>query len=372
MRNFKILSFILCLGILVSCSQNKLNIKEKEFNSTYTELKMDYENYYMASTSNNKLYLPVSDNSKERLPNKLLAYNFSNQTEETIFHSKMGSEANIQGVHVNEKWLLWIDTNAIGSKTILYTKNLSNNKENQIHKTNEIIEPYLYKHYVSWMEINEEQKNADIILYDLETNTKTKIDTVKSYDTASTTLHMNEDKLVYTNSTEKQTTISTYSLKNKNINTYVVPQNNVLAPKIVGDKIVYVSLSSDEKTAGNSIENYFILDMDSKHVTPLSIEGVNTQQGDGIGSMSATMNYWAFRTDNQKIWVYQFNRDSYKKITLDIPNVFQLRMSENGDTNIICDNPDTFPEKVHDSIVSVSYDKLKSEFQNKKTESHIN
>ena len=45
------------------------------------------------------------------------------------------------------------------------------------------------------------------------------------------------------------------------------------------------------KTSGNSIESYFILDMDSKHVTPLSIEGVNTQQGDGIGSMSATMNY---------------------------------------------------------------------------------
>ncbi|UYX56172.1 hypothetical protein M3Y14_33445 (plasmid) [Bacillus thuringiensis] len=60
------------------------------------------------------------------------------------------------------------------------------------------------------------------------------------------------------------------------------------------------------------------------------------------------------------------NRDSYKKIILDIPNAFQLRMSENGDTNIICDNPDIFPEKVHDSIVSVSYDKLKSEFRNKK------
>ncbi|MGU7369298.1 hypothetical protein [Bacillus cereus] len=372
MRNFKILLFILCLGILVSCSQNKSNIKEKELNSTYTELKLDYENYYMASTSNNKMYLPVSDNTKERLPNKLLAYNFSNQTEETIFHSKMGSEANIQGVHANEKWLLWMDTNAIGSKTILYAKNLSNDKENQIHKTNEIIEPYLYNHYVSWMEINEGQKNADIILYDLETNTKTKIDTVQSYDTASTALHMNEDKLVYTNSTEKQTTISTYSLKNKNINKYVVPQNNVLAPKIVGNKIVYVSLSNDEKTSENSIESYFILDMDSKQVTLLSIEGVNTQQGDGIGSMSATMNYWAFRTDNQKIWVYQFNKDSYKKIKLDIPNAFQLRMSENGDTNIICDNSNTFPEKVHDSIVSVSYDKLKSEFQNKKTESYIN
>ncbi|MEK4962670.1 hypothetical protein MHH47_28450 [Bacillus sp. FSL M7-0110] len=326
----------------------------------------------MASTSNSKLYLPVSDDSKERLPNKLLAYNFSNQTEETIFHSKMGDEANIQGVHVNETWLLWMDTNAIGSKTILYTKNLSTNKKYQIHKTNEIIEPYLYKHYVSWMEINEEQKNADIILYDLETNTKMKIDTVNSYDTSSTTLHMNEDKLVYTNSTEKQTIISTYNLKNKNINTYVVPQNNVLAPKIVGNKIVYVSLSNDEKTTGNSIETYFILDMDSKHVTPLSLEGVNIQQGDGIGSMSATMNYWAFRTDNQKIWVYQFNKDNYKKIILDIPNAFQLRMSENGDTNIICDNPDIFPEKVHDSIVSVSYDKLKSEFRNKKTEPYIN
>ena len=157
MRNFKILLFILCLGILVSCSQNKSNIKEKELNSTYTELKLDYENYYMASTFNNKMYLPVSDNTKERLPNKLLAYNFSNQTEETIFHSKMGSEANIQGYMLMKNgYYGWIPMLLDQNHSI--RKNLSNDKENQIHKTNEIIEPYLYKHYVSWMEINEGQK----------------------------------------------------------------------------------------------------------------------------------------------------------------------------------------------------------------------
>ncbi|MDM5431253.1 hypothetical protein [Bacillus mycoides] len=369
MKNLKVISIIICLGILVSCTPNKSNIKQ--INSTYPEFKINYDTFYMASTSNNKMYLPVADNSKERLPNKLLLYNFSNQTEETIFHSEMGSDANIQGVHVNEKWLLWNDTNAVGSKTVLYGKNLSNNKQTIIHKTNEIIEPYLYKHYVSWMEINDQKKNAAIILYDLETNTQTQIATVNSYDTASTSLHMNEDKLIYTNSNEKQTTISIYNLKNKHTSTYLVPQNNVLAPRIVGDKIVYASLSSDEKNTTTQIETYFILDINSKQLTPLSIEGVNNKQGETIGSLSATMNYWAFTTDDQKVWVYQFNKEGYKKIKLDIPNVFQLRMSENGDTNIICDNPDTFPERVHDSIVSVSYDKLKSEFQNKKTESYI-
>ncbi|KMQ16302.1 hypothetical protein [Bacillus mycoides] len=369
LKNQKIFPFILCLGILVSCTPNKSNIKQ--INSTYPELKINYDTFYMASTSNNKMYLPVADDSKERLPNKILSYNLSNKAEETVFHSKMGSDANIQGVHVNEKWLLWNDTNAVGSKTVLYGKNLSNNKQNKIHKTNEIIEPYLYKHYVSWMEINDQKKNAAIILYDLETNTQTQIATVNSYDTASTILHMNEDKLIYTNSNEKQTTISIYNLKSKHTSTYLVPQNNVLAPRIVGDKIVYVSLSIDEKNTNTQIENYFILDINSKQLTPLSIEGVNNKQGETIGSLSATMNYWAFTTDDQKVWVYQFNKEGYKKIKLDIPNVFQLRMSENGDTNIICDNPDTFPEKVHDSIVSVSYAKLKAKFQNEKTESYI-
>ncbi|WIY58775.1 hypothetical protein [Bacillus arachidis] len=326
----------------------------------------------MASTSNNKMYLPVADKSKEGLPNKLLSYNFSNKAEETVFHSKMGGDANIQGVHANEEWLLWIDTNTVGSKSVLYTKNLINNKQTQIHKTNEIIEPYLYKHYVSWMEINEQKNNADIVLYDLETNTKTKIATVGSYDTASTTLHMNEDKIVYTNSTGTQTTISTYNLKNKHVSSYLVPQNNILSPRIVGNKIIYVSLSNEENSTGNPIETYFILDMKSKNITPLFIEGINSKQGDTIGSLSATMNYWAFTTDDQKIWVYQLIEDGYKRIKLDIPNVFQLRMSENGDTNVICDDPNAPPQKGHDSIVSISYAKLKSKFQNEKIEPYIN
>ncbi|MCQ6531053.1 hypothetical protein [Bacillus mycoides] len=326
----------------------------------------------MATTTNNTMYFPVADNSKERLPNKIISYNFSNQTEETIFHSKMGNDANIQGVQANEKWLLWIDTNAVGSKTVIYAKNLSTNEQTEIYKTREIIEPYLYKHYVSWMEIDDQKKNAAIILYDLETNKKIQIATVNSYDTASTALHMNENKLIYTDSTEKQTTIRTYNLENKQINTYVVPQNNILAPRIVGNKIVYVSLSKNEKTTGNPTENYFILDMDSKHVTPLVIEGVDTNKGESIGSLSATTNYWCFTTDDQKIMVYELNKRSYKKIKLDIPHVFQLRMSENGDINIVGDNPETFPKKIHDSITSISYDKLKAKFQNEKEESYMN
>ncbi|MFF2343588.1 hypothetical protein [Bacillus mycoides] len=114
---------------------------------------------------------------------------------------------------------------------------------------------------------------------------------------------MNEDKLIYTNSNEKQTTISIYNLKSKHTSTYLVPQNNVLAPRIVGDKIVYVSLSIDEKNTNTQIENYFILDINSKQLTPLSIEGVNNKQGETIGSLSATMNYWAFTTDDQSLGV---------------------------------------------------------------------
>ncbi|WP_256869987.1 hypothetical protein [Bacillus sp. CDB3] len=326
----------------------------------------------MASTSNNAMYVPVADKSEEGLPNKLLSYNFANKKEEVVFQSKMGGNANIQGVHVNEKWLLWIDTNTVGSKTVIYAKNLSTNEQTEIYKTREIIEPYLYKHYVSWMEIDDEKKNAAIILYDLETNKKMQIATVNSYDTASTTLHMNEDKLIYTDSTENQTTIRTYNLNNKQISTYVVPQNNILAPRIVGNKIVYVSLSNNEKTTGNSTENYFILDMDSRDVTPLVIEGLNTNKGESIGSFSATMNYLSFTINDQKIWVYQLNKGGYKKIKFDIPNVFKLRMSENGDMNIVRDNPETFPKKIHDSIISISYDKLKAKFQNEKEESYMN
>ncbi|MGE7939877.1 hypothetical protein [Bacillus paramycoides] len=316
----------------------------------------------MPSNSENKLYLPVDDKSMSGMPNKLIAYNLSNKKEETVFHSQI-KDANVQGVQANEKWLLWIDTDSFGTNSALYVKNLINNQQSNIYTTKKILDPFLYDHYVSWMDIDDENGIGTIVLYDLETNTKKQIATLESYSTYSTTIHMNNNQLVYSNSNEEQTTLYTYNLKNEQVNTYTIPQKYIMKPRIVGNKIFYTSFSSLEKQFP---ESYYMLDMESKNIEQFLQDDVTGEQSNSIGLVSASKDTMVFQTTDQNIFAYQINNNDYKKTKLKIPNMFKVRMSENRDVNVICDNPNASKKSDMQFIKLISYNELKTKFQHEK------
>ncbi|MBY7125761.1 hypothetical protein ILS93_27305 [Bacillus sp. 16GRE42] len=362
-----ILVLLLCWGVLISCNQtspssNQSTANKQDKSNTYSELKINYETFYMPSSSNNKLYLPVDDKSMSGMPNKLLSYNLSNKKEETVFYSEI-KDANVQGVQANEKWLLWIDTDSFGTNSVLYVKNLINNQQSNIYTTKKILDPFLYDHYVSWMDIDDENGIGTIVLYDLETNTKKQIATLESYNTYSTTIHMNNNQLVYSNSNGEQTTVYTYNLKNEQVNTYEIPQKYIMKPRIVENKIFYTSFSSPEKQFP---ESYYILDMESKNVVQFLQDDITGEQSNSIGLVSASKDYMIFQTTDQKIFAYHINNNEYKKTKLEISNIFKVRMSENRDVTIICDNPNASKKSDLQFIKLLPYNELKNKFQNEK------
>ncbi|WP_242311537.1 hypothetical protein [Bacillus cereus group sp. BfR-BA-01331] len=365
-RSIKIIPVLfLCWGVLVSCNQTaptQSTANKQDKSNTYSELKINYETFYMPSNSKNKLYLPVDDKSMSGMPNKLIAYNLSNKKEETVFHSQI-KDANVQGVQANEKWLLWIDTDSFGTNSVLYVKNLINNQQSNIYTTKKILDPFLYDHYVSWMDIDDENGIGTIVLYDLETNTKKQIATLESYNTYSTTIHMNNNQLVYSNSNGEQTTVYTYNLKNEQVNTYEIPQKYIMKPRIVGNKIFYTSFSSPEKQLP---ESYYILDMESKNVVPFLKDDITGEQSNSIGLVSASKDYMIFQTTDQKIFAYHINNNEYKKTKLEISNMFKVRMSENRDVTVICDNPNASKKSDLQFIKLIPYNELKKKFQNEK------
>lgn len=358
---------LLCWGVLISCNQTSPSSTQSTANkqdksNTYSELKINYETFYMPSSSNNKLYLPVDDKSMSGMPNKLISYNLSNKKEETVFYSEI-KDANVQGVQANEKWLLWIDTDSFGTNSVLYVKNLINNQQSNIYTTKKILDPFLYDHYVSWMDIDDENGIGTIVLYDLETNTKKQIATLESYNTYSTTIHMNNNQLVYSNSNGEQTTVYTYNLKNEQVNTYEIPQKYIMKPRIVENKIFYTSFSSPEKQFP---ESYYILDMESKNVVPFLQDDITGEQSNSIGLVSASKDYMIFQTTDQKIFAYHINNNEYKKTKLEISNIFKVRMSENKDVTVICDNPNASKKSDLQFIKLLPYNELKNKFQNEK------
>ncbi|MDA2136751.1 hypothetical protein PDN64_01175 [Bacillus cereus group sp. Bc256] len=369
-RSIKIIPvLLLCWGVLVSCHQTSPSsthstANKQDKSNTYSALKINYDTFYMPSNSKNKLYLPVDDKSMSGMPNKLISYNLSNKKEETIFHSQI-KDANVQGVQANEKWLLWIDTDSFGTNSVLYVKNLINNQQSNIYTTKKILDPFLYDHYVSWMDIDDENGIGTIVLYDLETNTKKQIATLESYNTYSTTIHMNNNKLVYSNSNGEQTTVYTYNLKNEQVNTYEIPQKYIMKPRIVGNKIFYTSFSSPEKQFP---ESYYILDMESKNVVPFLQDDITGEQSNSIGLVSASKDYMIFQTTDQKIFAYHINNNEYKKTKLEISNMFKVRMSENRDVTVICDNPNASKKSDLQFIKLIPYNELKNKFQNNRSQ----
>ncbi|MEK4503901.1 hypothetical protein [Bacillus sp. FSL R12-0069] len=300
----------------------------------FTEFKLPYKNFYMSSTSNGLLYLPVNDKSSSGMPNKLVAYNLSSEEEKTVFDSQLRAP-NIQGVQSNKDWLMWIDTNEFGTESILYAENISNKKKNVIYKTNQIIDPFLYENYISWLDIDSEKNIAHVIVYDLKTNTKKVIAELESFNSYSSTLHMNNGKLVYSNSSNGKTSIYVYELESGKISIYPIPHHNIMKLRIVGNKIFYTSFINPENPLP---ETYFILDMQTKSVFPIFENDIKGTLENSIGLVSAVKDYMVFQTTDQEVWIFKLEDKGYHKLALSTSNIFKVSMSENGDIHLICDN----------------------------------
>lgn len=325
--------------ILHACSATPNNLQsstkiDQQKEEEFTKFTPKYNRFYLPSINKNKLYMTIDDNSKSGMPNKLIEYDSKKNSTKVIFNSKLNSP-NMQGQQANKDWLLWLDTDDFGSNSILYVKNLNNDKQKILYQSTGPIDANLYQHYVTWTEIDSAKQVGHIKVYNLKTDKVKVIATVHSYDTGYSVNHMNQGKLVYSDRDENKTNLYVYDLTSEKTVIYPIPHEYISNIRIVGDKVFYTTFPAPNQWYP---ESYFLVDMRTKNIEPLQLEGVSGDSNNNIGLTSAFEDYMVFQTSTQQVWIYKLQSNGYKKHKLDVSYPFQTLMSEGLDISIICEN----------------------------------
>lgn len=337
-RNISLFTGLICLVILSSCNITKniskgINKIEQQKIGIFTKFSLDYNRFYLPSSSNEVMYMTVDDNSKSGMPNKLIAYDYVNKETKEVFQSKL-KNPNMQGQQANKEWVLWTDTDDFGTQSVLYVKNIHNGKQKKLYETEGPIDANLYQHFVTWTEIDPIKKLAYIKVYDLKNDTVKTVATTHSYDTGYSVSHMNQGKLVYSDGNSNETNLYLYDLKSGETIVYPTPHKFINNIRIVGNKIFYATFPSPDQWYP---ESYFIVNMETKNVEPFQLDEVHGDSNNNIGLVSAFQDYMVFQTSTQQVWIYKLQDEGYKKQKLNVSQPFQTVMSEGLDINIICE-----------------------------------
>ena len=113
-------------------SSNYYQITDKDFNKT---VDVPFTNIHSYRGNADYIYMSV-DQESPSLDNKIVQYNRKTQKCTTIFTSKFKLPS-VQGVELNDNWLLWVDTDENGGYLNPYFMNLKTQELQPLTKENE-------------------------------------------------------------------------------------------------------------------------------------------------------------------------------------------------------------------------------------------
>jgi hypothetical protein len=157
------------------------------------------------------------------LPDEVRKINLNTKQETTLFKTELDPSA-INDVHVNKKWLIWVDSTEEGYEQSIWVKNLKTGKMKKIYQqpnySKIMIVPVLYDHYVAWTD-EKMGKVVTVRVMDLETE---KAEDIAQYHTFSQANYVNIDptqgKLIWNDSQDGVGLFKTFDLKTRKTTTY--------------------------------------------------------------------------------------------------------------------------------------------------------
>ncbi|WP_223553003.1 MULTISPECIES: hypothetical protein [Lysinibacillus] len=193
-------------------SSNYYQIIDKDFNKT---VDVPFTNIHSYRGNADYIYMSV-DQKSPSLDNKIVQYNRKTQKYKTIFNSKFDMPS-VQGVELNDNWLLWVDADESGWQLNPYFMNLKTQeihpltKENEENVFNDF--PVLIGDYAAWIKMDRKSEKAEVMLKNLKTGETTSIFNLNSF----TSLSAKDGKLLFTDKKDHFGYIYLYDVKSKEI-----------------------------------------------------------------------------------------------------------------------------------------------------------
>lgn len=217
--SFSIVFIMLIIIGTINIRKNVIHIEKISFPfKQYSSVQKDGDFIYASVDSNNNGFF-----------DKIVKYNIKTKKYNTIFQSEFQTAA-LQNIMVNDKWVIWLDATMDLSKIRIYCMDKNTNIKKLVYKVESrkgnMDTPYLYKDYISWVGFDEKDE-AYVFLYNINKNQLLKLYKLEHVSFYNTFIHMNEDKLLWTDNIDNKGYYFILDLKNKKINKY---KSNYLFP----------------------------------------------------------------------------------------------------------------------------------------------
>lgn len=219
---------------------------------TFKELKTEFDSVIFPVVYDGSLFMSVSTFDDEEKDNRLLVeYDLKSNQYKTIFESEY-SEAFVQGIQVNENWVVWQDLEAWGCKDNIWILNRKTNKKKKINSisTNapSYTVPCLIDDYIAWIEeekIVDDKIKGSVRLYNCNSGKYEKIANLEELGAYNIILTNQGSKLLWTDTIDGKSYYFVYDIYNKKMIKKKVDLKYAMHPKFVGENIFSVELDSE-------------------------------------------------------------------------------------------------------------------------------
>lgn len=166
------------------------------------------------------IYMSANHKSPSSLDNKIIQYNRKTQKYTTIFNSKFKMPS-VQGIELNDNWLVWVDADEHGGQINPYSMNLKTNeiqplaKENEEGVYNDF--PILIGDYAAWIQKDDKNDEAQIMLKNLKTDITISIYNVNTYSYRNMFLSTADGKILFSDEKDNLGYLYLYDVNSKEL-----------------------------------------------------------------------------------------------------------------------------------------------------------
>lgn len=294
---------LLCLTLLFGCSKETVKqVKEKEM-----VLEMPFGSYNHPAIKGENMYVSVNSKmgNKESV-DTLIKYNMKSEEQEKLYTSQY-KEAAIQGTSVNDRWLVWVDASIDGLHSSIKAMDIKTKKVRELAQTKPdkltIFSPKLYKDYVGWVELADNEQ-GEVKLHHLKDNQTETIARLHNYGLFNAFLSISGNKAVWTDTKEGKGSYFVYDLASGRTAEYPAPKEFAAYPVYSKEKIFALHFDDFDNWSEQSF-GYF--DLKSNEFVQLDIHSSYINYFDVFKDQIAVID------DQQQLKLYQLKGQTLAK-----------------------------------------------------------
>ncbi|MFJ8102125.1 hypothetical protein [Lysinibacillus sp. NPDC096212] len=334
-------------SIIKPQSSNYYQIIDKDFNKT---VDLPFTSITSFRGNSSSIFMSVDHKSPNALDNKVVQYDRMTQKYKTIFNSKFELPS-MQGLELNENWLVWVDADESGWQLNPYFMNLKTKeiqpltKENEEDVFNDF--PVLIGDYAAWIKSDRKVEKAEVMLKNLKTNDTESIFDLNTYTFMNMHLSSKDGKILFTDKKNNYGYLYLYDVKSKEIEEIKTNYEFIgWASLLNGNQFIYLTFN-DPSESSTDDQKLLFYNISNKHtqVVLSDVVTVNSHYTDFNNQV-----FFSYNDEGMRKFKVKNNllvEDGELNKELETPNFYRL----SADNNIYIINQDLSYEKRKSKLI---------------------